>query len=623
MKPLASTVSVFALGAASGAVVLCAASGALAQEAFDLGEIAVFANISGLDTNLQRSGATIEVVTQEDLEKAGETTVIDYLARLPGLSVSANGGLGAPADLRVRGLDGKYVKVLIDGIDVTDPSGPQTQFNWGGLTTSGIERIEVLKGSSSSVYGSRAIGGVVNITTLQRPDEPGVQTMLSAEGGSFDTWRLGANVGYSGNRGGLSLGINRVQTNGFSASNLPGASEPDGYEATQLNLSGDIQATETLRLGFSAYSLDAEGDFDEFGGDGAPPFDEYTTSETRAVRGFAELQTGAVTHTLSATWFRNDRDTTSNGFLTRFNGERRKLDYTGVYERSEALTYSFGADWERENFDSGFDSGEETNTGVFGEVLYAPTTDIDLAASLRYDNYDSFGGNLSGRLAAAWRLSDATTLRAVASTGFRAPSLYELNSTLYGNAALNPEESATFELGVEHQFGAGSFVRATAFYTEIDNLIQFVTLTSWPLPFTGQYQQVAGTSVSQGIELSGGWALNDRINLFANYTYTDATDATGAPLLRVPGHDAVIGLDAAFNADWSGSLSVRHVADRPDEFGTAMADYTVVNAALTYAITDTATAYLRVENLFDEDYQTAAGFNTSGRAVFAGLRATF
>jgi vitamin B12 transporter len=608
---------------ATTALALFAAAPAIAQETFDLGEITVFANKAGTRTGLDRTGATVEVVTQQDLEKSGETTVLETLARLPGLSVSANGGLGASASLRVRGLDGKYVKVVIDGIDVTDPSSTQIQFDWGGLTSSNIARIEVMKGSSSSVNGSRAIGGVVNITTIRRPDEPGMQTTLSAEGGSFDTWRAGAAVGWTGARGGLSFGIDRVETNGFSASNLAGASEPDGYEATQMTLSGDVRATETLRLGFSAYALNSEGDFDEFGGDGLPPFDEYNTTETRALRGFAELETGALTHTLSATWFENDRVTTSNGFATPFNGQRRKIDYTGVYARSEALTYTFGADWERESFDSGFDSGEETNTGAFGEVLYAPTADIDLAASLRYDDFSSFGGNLSGRLAAAWRVTNATTLRAVAATGFRAPSLYELNSTLYGNPALNPEESASFELGVEHAFAPGSFVRATAFHTDIDNLIQFVTLTSWPAPFTGQYRQVPGTSTSQGVELSGAWAISDRVALFGNYTYTDATDATGAPLMRVPTHDAVIGIDAGFGADWTGRLSLRHVADRPAEFGTVMEDYTVVNASVSYAITDAATAYLRVENLLDEDYQTAAGFSASGRAVFAGLRASF
>ncbi len=605
------------------AIAITCAQPALAQDTFDLGNITVFANKSSQETELNRTGATVEIITRQDLEQTADTTVAQYLSRLPGLSLSASGGLGTNTILRVRGLDGKYVKVLVDGIDMTDPSSTQTQFDWGGLTTSNIARIEVLKGSSSSIYGSRAIAGVVNITTGQRGDEPGTHVNVTGEAGSFGTYRAGATITTQAERGGLSFSLNHVKTDGFSARDGAANTEPDGYEATQLNFSGDYQVSDTLKLGLSGYALNSEGDFDEFFGDGLPPFDEFNATKTRALRAYAHLQTGAVQHTFSATTYKIDRLSSSNGFASSFLGKRRRLDYTGTYQRSETLSYTFGTDWERESFTSGFDLGETNNTGVFGEVLYAPSDDLDLAASLRYDNHSTFGGNLSGRLAAAYRLGAATTLRAVAATGFRAPSLYELNSTFYGNSALQPEESTSFELGVEQQLGGGSFIRATAFHTSIDNLIQFVTLTSWPLPFTGQYQQVAGTSTSQGVELSGAWVFSDTWNLFGNYTYTDAVDAAGAPLLRVPGHDLVLGVDARFAGAWNGNLSLRHVADRPAEFGTVMPDYTVVNAALSYDISDSATAYLRIENLLDEDYQTSANFAASGRALYVGLRADF
>ncbi len=596
---------------------------ALAQETFDLGNITVFASKSGTETDLARTGATVEIITNKDLQQAADTTIAEYLARQPGLSLSANGGLGTNTTLRVRGLDGKYIKVLIDGIDVTDPSSTQTQFNWGGLTTSGIARIEVLKGSSSSLNGSRAIGGVINITTDQRSDTPGTSVTVTAEGGSFSTYRAGVSVTTQGERGGLSFSLNHVRTDGFSARDGAANTEADGFEATQLNFSGDYRVSDMLTLGLSGYAVNSVGSFDEFFGDGAPPFDEINTTKTRALRAYAQLQTGAVQHTISATHYQNDRISTSNGFATQFLGKRHKVDYVGVYAPSETLTYTFGADWEKQTFDSGFDRGQSKNAGLFGEVLYAPGNNLDLAFSLRYDDHSEFGGNLSGRLAAVYRFSDTTILRAVAATGYRAPSLYELNSTLYGNLALLPEESTSFELGVEKLLGGGSSIKATAFYTEIDNLIQFVTLTSFPLPFTGQYRQVAGTSTSKGIELSGVWVLNDALSLFGNYTYTDAQDATGARLLRVPGHDLVLGVDAQINPDWSGNLSLRHVADRPSEFGTVMPDYTVVNAALSYTVSDNAEAYLRIENLFDKDYQTSANFSASGRAIYVGLRANF
>jgi vitamin B12 transporter len=613
MNKLLATASAFAL---SGVPM------AFAQSPFDLGEITVTATKSGAATALDRTGATVEVVTEQDLQNAGEPSVADYLSRLPGVSSSTNGGLGSTAFLRVRGLDGKYIKVLIDGIDVTDPSSTQTQFNWGGLTAAGIGRVELLKGSSSSLYGSRAIGGVVNVLSPV-PEEDGTTVSVAAEPGSFSTYRYGAGIAQKAGGTALSFSINRLTTDGFSAASGPANTENDGYEATRLNLTGAFEVTDVLTLGFAGLYQDAEGDFDEFGGDGTPPFDEVSSDKSKGLRAYAELTTGAVQHTFSTTYYNNDRTSSSNGFDTSFEGERRRVDYTGVYTQSDALNLTFGGDWERESFNSGADAGETDTTGIFGEVLYAATADIDLAASLRYDDHSTFGGNLSGRLAAAWRVTDATTLRAVAATGFRAPSLYELNSTLYGNAALQPETSTSFELGIEHQFGGGSFVKATGFYTQIDDLIQFVTLTSFPQPFTGQYQQVSGTSTTKGIELSGVWALRDGLDLFGAYTFTDAIDATGAPVLRVPGHDLIVGLGADLTTRLGGELTVQHVADRPDDFGTVMPDYTVVNAALSYDITDTTEAYLRIENLLNEDYETTAGFNASDRAVYVGLRASF
>ncbi|NOX41899.1 MAG: TonB-dependent receptor [Alphaproteobacteria bacterium] len=596
---------------------------AFANDTFDLGKITVFANKAGQQTKLSRTGASVEIITTKQLRQAPEKTVAEYLARLPGLSLSANGGLGANTTLRVRGLDGKYIKVLVDGIDVTDPSSTQTQFDWGGLTTSQISRIEVLKGSSSSIYGSRAIAGVVNITTDQRTRKPGTTVSGFVEGGSFNTVQAGMNVAKQGKRGGMSISLNRIKTKGFSAHSGAANTEPDGYDATKLNFSGDYKVSDTLTFGFSGLALNSRGSFDEFSGDGLPPYDEFTTVKTRALRGFAKLQTGAVKNTFSTSYYINDRVSHSNGFATPFSGTRSRLDYTGVYASSNILTYTFGTDWEKETFNSGTDRGQSTIAGAFGEVLYAPNAALDLASSLRFDSHSAFGGNLSGRLSSVYRLSGATTLRAVASTGFRAPSLYELNSTLYGNTALNPEASTTLELGVEQQLGGGSFIKATGFYTEINNLIQFVTLSSFPAPFTGQYQQVVGKSVSKGIELSGEWVLSDKVNLFGNYTYTDATDATGARLLRVPTNDLVMGLGAQINANWKGNVSVRYVADRPSEFGTVMPDYSVVNASVSYAVSDRAELYLRVENLFDADYQTSANFNASRRAFYAGLRANF
>ena len=161
---------------------------AFAQEATDLGTLTLSAN-RGESTELARSGVTVEVVTKEDLEQSGETLLADYLATLPGVSLTSNGGIGGNASLRVRGLDGAYIGVYIDGIDVNDPSNTQTYFDFGSLTAADVSRVEVLKGAQSALYGSEAIAGVINITTA-RPTEPGFSQNLAAEYGSYDTRKL-------------------------------------------------------------------------------------------------------------------------------------------------------------------------------------------------------------------------------------------------------------------------------------------------------------------------------------------------------------------------------------------------------------------------------------------------
>ena len=469
---------------------LCTAGAARAQEIFDLDEITVSSTKAGIQTPLDRTGATVQVITQEELEQADETTLAEFLARQPGISVSANGGVGASTNLRIRGLGGAYIKVLVNGIDVTDPSSTQTQFDWGGMTTANLGRVEILKGSSSSLYGSRAVGGVVNISTIQRPDEPGSETTFALEGGSYETYRGAASYAYSGERGGLTFGIDRITTDGFSAK--AGDTEKDGYQGTQLTFSADVMATEALKLGMSAYSLEAQGDFDGF----SSPYTDSITSRTRAVRTFAQLDLGAWQHELSLSYYKINRVYNyTGGLVSPFAGKRKRVDYVGNYTATDQLSLTFGADWEEESFNTGSVTGSVETTGLFGEVLYAATADLDLSASVRLDDHSTFGDYTTGRLAAAYRLTGATTLRAVAATGFRAPSLDELYGsffgTPYGNSAFVPEESTSFELGVEHEFAVGRSVKATAFHNRIENLIQY-DLTTW------KYIQVQGESTTKG-----------------------------------------------------------------------------------------------------------------------------
>jgi vitamin B12 transporter len=587
---------------------------AIAQEAFDLDTITVIANQTA--TALERSGSTVEIIPGSEVQAAPRARLGDFLTFQPGITSSANGPLGTTSTVRIRGLGGAYVPVFIDGIDVTDPASSGGGFDFGGLTNAGLGRIEVLKGSQSARFGQNAVGGVINIESL-RPTEDGVHGFAEVEAGTNDFRRGVLGLTARTARTDLAFSYSRTESDGFSASAF--GTERDGFEASQANFYLRHQISDVLAAGFTALYTDTRAEFDEFGGDGAPPFDEVNKNETIGARGFVEVQTGAVSHELALSWFESDRTSFSNGVASPFKGERRRAEYRGSYDPGGIWALNFGGDYtEEEDLNQTIDI-----VGVQAELLLAPTDTLDLAFSVRNDDHSEFSSELSSRAALAWRARPDLIIRASVSDGFRAPTLVQLDP-FFGDPNFQPETSLSYDVGVEKRLNGDGFLRATLFYTEIDNQIFFDDAsTRCPSGF-GCFE--TGDFEASGLELSGQVAINAFLTLDAAYTFTDA-EQNDRPAARVPRHDFALGLGAQITPRLNAQFTVQHVADiEPSAFAppvNKVGDYTLFHVNANYALTDSVTAFLRVENLFDEDYETAGGFNTSGRAGFVGLRASF
>lgn len=600
---------------ASVAVTPFFLSPALAQDTYDLGTIVFSTNLSPVEQG--RTGATVEVLEGAEAG-AQDSSVISRLARLPGVNSTSNGGLGAASSIAIRGLSSRYVGVRVNGIDVSDPASTQTQFNFGGLTAAGVDSIEVLKGSQSALYGSEAIGGVVSIATF-RPQEEGFSGRYNIETGSFGTQSASLAIGHKSEHGEIALTYGRVTTDGISAQSFN--TEEDGFSQTTATLTGQYEATDDLTVGASLFYRDRDVEIDR--SSYTNDFSGENFSQERGARVFATLQRGAVTHTLSYSYFEIGRDD-PGGFTDRFDGERSQLAYLGSADLGRGMVLNFGIDRTDEEFSNTSESGSEDTTSVKAELLASLTDQIDVSAALRYDDNSDFGGKATGRLAAVFRPRADLAFRAVVGTGFRTPSLFERYS-FYGDTDLQPEESLSFELGVEKTYARGT-VKATLFHTDIDDLIDFDSAATACGSGFGCYNQVSGTTTSKGFELSGDYAVNDRVNVYGSYTYTDAK-TEGVRLTRTPRHDLVVGVHALITDRFSAYADVRHVADvLPSAFASAdnkVGDYTVVGVGASYGVSDTADLYIRVENLFDEDYETAGGFNQPGRAAYFGISARF
>ena len=581
-----------------------------AQAQAQVMELDTITVLAGQDeTDLSRTGASVEVLGQQDIDD-GQIDTANTLSLLPGVTLSRNGGIGATTTLRIRGLGSKYIAVRVDGIDVSDPSSTQTAFNFGGLTNAGLGRIELLKGSQSAIHGSEAVGGVIDIAS-PRPQGPGFSGRVTAEAGRYGTGLGALTLSNATENGEVTLTMSRVATDGISSRDSD--TEKDGLKQTDLRLNARHAVTDRLTLGMSALYSDGTAEFDRSTTDPSGEIDQTR----RGARAFAEYAGDAVTHEFSVQTFTNDRLDAGSMFTNRFVGKRDKVDYTGHTALGARTDLSFGAEWseERARLDAArYDTSE---AAAFAELQYAPGDALDLSLALRRDEHADFGGRTSGRVALAWRFADDMTLRAVAGTGFRAPSLYELFGP-YGNAGLMAETSASYELGLEKRFDGGATVKATLFDTEIDNLIDYSFVTS-------SYAQVPGITRTRGLELAGRAPLGGAVELFGNYTLTDTRTPGGGRLARTPRHDLTVGLSGETAWGLRGDIAVNHVADRPDDGfpSRAMPDYTLVHLGAAYAVTDSAEVYLRIENLADTDYQTAAGYNQPGRAAYFGLRASF
>jgi vitamin B12 transporter len=514
-------------------------------------------------------------------------------------------------------LDSKYIPVRINGIDVTDPSSTQTQFDFGKLTSSGIASAEVLYGSQSAILGSGAIGGAVNITTVDAPDEIGSEIGYNLEVGSFETMRTGLTYGTRFERGFLAVSLSNTNTEGYSAADEnAGNAEADGFESTDLSLRGEYQATDTLTFGASVLAQNANFEFDASGGVGgdAARFSEY---ELLAARLFALADFGSSTHEFGIEASRTTRTDPSApaGRRFLFEGQREKLTYLGVQSLDNGDTISFGAEAMTERYfstdnTSPIHADYESNS-VFTEWLTSPLTDLDISISARLTDNSDYGSKTTGRVAIAWQAGPSSLLRASLSTGFRAPSLNELYGPFGANAALQPETSQSAEIGFEHVMDRVTF-EAGLFQTRIRDLIQYTT----------GYNQVPGTSRTDGYQLGLSYIFLNDAEIDLNYTSTDARAADGARLARVPRHDVSLSASTPLGQRTTAGLSLQSVSDRLDTT-TPLEDYTVLNANLTYTLANGADLFMRIDNLTDEQYQTTRGYGASDRAFYIGVRGTF
>jgi len=595
---------------------------------------------------IERVGASVTVLTQAALEARQTPVVAELLAQTPGVSFTRNGGPGTSTGVNIRGAESQHTVVLIDGVKLNDPSSTQGGFNFGNLLVGDTARIEVLRGAQSTLWGSQAIGGVVNIVTAE-PTEA-LQGSLDAEAGARGTTYFRGGVGGANERLSWRLAASRYDTDGFSA--FAKGTEDDGYANTGLSGRLNVKVTDAVSLDLRSVWSSGRNDFDAFNGDSR----EYgKTQELVAYAGLNfDLLDGRFRNRIGYAHTDTDRrnfnpDNKVQTLTFDAEGQNRRWEYQGAFAFTEALNATFGLEHEKSemktrspgdwNPNPAFGRGEAELNSAYGQVQWTVLDGLTLTGGLRYDDHAQYGDNLLGQVAAAWALNEGdTVVRASWGQGFRAPGLYELYSE-YGNLNLQPEEFDSWEIGVEQRLFDRAVVSATYFNRQADNEIRYngcSTPSTDPLCTVngagrwGYYRNVQKTE-AQGVELVGRVDVTERLNVSANYTWTDAKSASGATdgkrLTRRPEYMANFAADYAFAFGLKTGVAVRYVGETfNNDTNTVKVDaYTLVDLRASYPINDALEVYGRIENAFDEDYQTVLNYGAPGQGVFGGVRVRF
>lgn len=582
---------------------------------------------TAMPTEQRKFGGTVRVISREQIEDSDAYTVGEVLARQPGVDVVNTGGPGGVSSIFLRGANSQHTKVMIDGSPVNDPSNPSRGFDAANLTLDNVERIEIMPGPQSLLYGSEAIGGVVNIIT-RRGHGP-LSGALSAQGGAYGTNREGGFVQGSYGVVDYSLSGSWLDTRSFSAA--AGGAENDPFQVGALAGAFGVQLTDNTELVYRLRYTDSNAHIDDASFSiGQPPTDDpfrvYLSKNMVQRFELNNTMLDGNLHNMFAydyiTYKRSDRD---DVFPANVDGSTRQFTYLGTALLWPGHEFSLGMQHWFESATAQYppsvpDHASQYQDGIFVQDQLTLAERLHLTAGVRWDDHSRAGPHQTYRTTAAYELRETNTrLRASLGTGYRAPSLSE-NLFPYGNPNLKPEQSKGWEYGLDQSFADGNLVfGATYFRNDYKNLILFDPMTYTLLNI--------GQARSHGIELTADLYLGSQWNVWGSYTHTDTYDNdTGNQLVRRPRDKGTFGLTRTFGEKrGSITMAARMIGQRIDarDGSVVLPHYNVVDVYGDYWIRPNVRCIYKIDNIFDAQYQQITGYATADASIYSGIEWTF
>jgi vitamin B12 transporter len=638
--------SQFTLPACLAVAVLAFGVVAHADQSDDLNEIVVVAMRT--PENIDKIGNAVTVLTDAQIKESQRINLTELLATTPGVTFSRNGGPGNQTSVNIRGADPDHTVILIDGVVMTDPSTPNGNIDFGNLLVGDISRIEILRGAQSTLYGSQAIGGVINIETTE--PTPGLGGSLQGEKGSLDSNLAQAAIGGKFDKLSFRLAGTYYATDSVSTFDRQyGGLGDDPYHNAVLSGRATYDFTPDLQLDVRGYYTNSSVDYDGF-----PPPDfvfgnQLNYQTTRQYFGYTGLNFNFFDgdwknkvyvdymFTDRADYLPTDTTTIQND---HYSSTDMRVNYQGNVAIAPGYSAVFGLQQEKYLMDSTPFAPAEANTGdnsAYAQLQGEVVKGLTLTAGERFDHYDAFGEHFTGQVAAAWALPSGTILRSSWGQGFKAPSLYQLYSP-YGTPNLQAERSHDWDAGVEQRFWDNRITLSAAYFDiNFNNLIEFDDCPGSPLCAEaghefGYYVNL-GKAKSSGEELQASLKVTDNFSVLANYTHLKTIDQTpgspmfGLPAFNRPGEAANLTVSYTWPFALSTSAALRYsgpsLSENANVFPAAivtLGGYTLIDFRASYAVNPHFEVYGRVDNLTNKVYETVYQYGTWRRTAFAGAR---
>ncbi|MBI1385164.1 MAG: TonB-dependent receptor [Rhizobiales bacterium] len=608
-------------------------------------------------------GTAFTVITGEQLQQQGIKYASDALRQVPGVAVSRTGSFGELTQIRIRGAEGNHVLVLVDGVEVADPS--QGEFDFSSLLTENIERIEVLRGAQSALWGADALAGVINIVT--KAGSRGTNVQASFEAGSFDTYQGSGRIAHGNDLFRFALSGTQLSTNGFDISEFgrtiaDPTSEDDGYVNRTLSFKGDIDLLPFFNVSAVLRHVDRLGDADDQDFTFGSPTQGFTIdrfSQSGSKEAFARVEATLSTfqdHWEHAVYFSmSDIERENFNDLGRFSsGNSSTRETTGYrstlkFDTPELLdarhTIVELYEQETETFrntaptavGSAGERRERMTKSLVGEYRLSLLDSIFLTAAVRSDDFDGFDDAVTYRTTGAYVVRETgTRLHASYGEGVKPPSFFEqfgfVPDTFDGNPNLVPETSVSWDVGIEQRIIPGILtVDVTYFEANLDNEI-FSTFSLTPTGFRSSVANEDEESTREGIEVSLTATPTDWLSIKGSYTYLEAFEnRNGVRLLEVrrPQHSGSLDIFARFldgraranlGIVYNGEMDDLEFVNTTPQTRITLPEYTVVRLGAEYDLSDQITWYARGENVFNEDYQEVYTFETAGASFYTGIR---